>query len=36
MLVMNERGMRELEKSKVTLGADASVAARTSGPIGDR
>lgn len=31
MLVMNEHGMRQLEKDKVTLGADASVAA---GPVG--
>jgi len=31
MLVMNEHGMKELDKSKVTLGADASVAA---GPVG--
>jgi lipid-binding SYLF domain-containing protein len=31
MLVMNEKGMNELEKSKFTLGGDASVAA---GPVG--
>jgi lipid-binding SYLF domain-containing protein len=31
MLIMNEHGMRELEKDKVTLGGDASVAA---GPVG--
>src|ERR1017187_9296488 len=31
MLVMNERGMKELDKDKVTLGGDASVAA---GPVG--
>jgi lipid-binding SYLF domain-containing protein len=31
MLVMNERGMRSLDKDKVTLGGDASVAA---GPVG--
>ena len=31
MLIMNERGMRELHKDKFTLGADASVAA---GPVG--
>ncbi|MFN7996622.1 MAG: lipid-binding SYLF domain-containing protein [Bryobacteraceae bacterium] len=31
MLVMNEHGMRSLDKSKVTLGADASIAA---GPVG--
>ena len=31
MLVMNERGMHQLEKDKVTLGADASIAA---GPVG--
>ena len=31
MLVMNEHGMRDLEKDKFTLGGDASVAA---GPVG--
>ncbi len=31
MLVMNEHGMRELDKDKFTLGADASIAA---GPVG--
>ena len=31
MLIMNERGMKKLQKSKFTLGADASVAA---GPLG--
>lgn len=31
MLIMSERGMRELDKDKFTLGADASVAA---GPVG--
>lgn len=31
MLIMNEHGMRELDKDKFTLGADASVAA---GPVG--
>lgn len=31
MLVMNEHGMRTLEKDKITLGGDASVAA---GPVG--
>lgn len=31
MLIMNERGMRELDKDKFTLGADASIAA---GPVG--
>jgi lipid-binding SYLF domain-containing protein len=31
MLVMNEHGMKELDKDKVTLGGDASVAA---GPVG--
>ena len=31
MLIMNEHGMRDLEKDKFTLGADASVAA---GPVG--
>ncbi|HUD99294.1 MAG TPA: lipid-binding SYLF domain-containing protein [Bryobacteraceae bacterium] len=31
MLIMNEHGMRELEKDKFTLGADASIAA---GPVG--
>jgi len=31
MLVMNEHGMRELDKDKFTLGGDASIAA---GPIG--
>jgi lipid-binding SYLF domain-containing protein len=31
MLVMNEKGMERLEKDKLTLGADASVAA---GPVG--
>ena len=31
MLIMNERGMRELDKDKFTVGGDASVAA---GPVG--
>ena len=31
MLVMNEQGMKELDKSKVTLGGDASVAAGPGG-----
>jgi len=31
MLIMNERGMHELEKDKITLGGDASIAA---GPVG--
>jgi len=31
MLIMNEHGMRELDKDKFTLGGDASVAA---GPVG--
>lgn len=31
MLIMNERGMHQLDKDKFTLGADASVAA---GPVG--
>jgi len=31
MLIMNERGMHNLEKDKFTLGADASIAA---GPVG--
>jgi lipid-binding SYLF domain-containing protein len=31
MLVMNEHGMHQLDKDKVTLGADASIAA---GPVG--
>lgn len=31
MLIMNEHGMRQLENSKFTLGADASIAA---GPVG--
>jgi SH3 domain-containing YSC84-like protein 1 len=31
MLIMNEHGMNQLEKSKFTLGADASIAA---GPVG--
>jgi len=31
MLIMNQHGMRELDKDKFTLGADASVAA---GPVG--
>jgi len=31
MLVMNEHGMRDLDKDKVTLGGDASIAA---GPVG--
>src|SRR5579862_3443999 len=31
MLVMNERGMQQLDKDKFTLGADASIAA---GPVG--
>src|SRR5580700_4245374 len=31
MLIMNEHGMKELDKSKFTLGGDASVAA---GPVG--
>lgn len=31
MLIMNDHGMRQLEKSKFTLGADASIAA---GPVG--
>jgi len=31
MLIMNEHGMRQLDKDKVTLGGDASVAA---GPVG--
>lgn len=31
MLIMNERGMRDLEKDKFTMGGDASVAA---GPVG--
>lgn len=31
MLVMNEHGMRQLDRDKVTLGADASIAA---GPVG--
>ena len=31
MLIMNERGMKDLDKDKFTLGADASVAA---GPVG--
>ena len=31
MLIMNEHGMHELDKDKVTLGGDASVAA---GPVG--
>ena len=31
MLVMNENGMRKLDRDKVTLGADASIAA---GPVG--
>jgi len=31
MLIMNERGMRDLDKDKFTLGGDASVAA---GPVG--
>lgn len=33
LLVMNQRGMERLEKDKLTLGADASVAA---GPVGRR
>jgi len=33
LLVMNDRGMQRLEKDKVTLGADASIAA---GPLGRR
>jgi len=31
MLIMNERGMRQLDRDKFTLGADASIAA---GPVG--